>query len=126
MSHYALIDLSEYGPHYRYECDEPEGADCRLSGDSDCLCEAWDIKRDKDGPFHMVEVGWDEATSAPIEARHSMHPVDYCNIVTWMDESDSPFGSDPQIRLRIEPRWDGDLYVVEDFTVVEPSPAVSP
>lgn len=91
-------------------CNAAPDANCRLTGV--CDCESWVIERDADGPFHTYE-DYDGA----ITERHEMRPVDYCNIVLTVDESDgAPDCADEGVpafeiaRTPVEFTWNGDWY----------------
>lgn len=95
-------------------CEEPEGANCRLTGGPECYCEEPDgyywcycedyhIERDPDGtPFHVYE-----------GERHSNIPMDGCNIVMSLDEDLLELGPREEFVIGstpIAPVWDGDGY----------------
>lgn len=64
-------------------CNEPEGADCRLTSVS-CWCEQWgEIRRRDDGTiWHRIVDG-----SETEPQWHELKPMDDCNICLFINES---------------------------------------
>jgi hypothetical protein len=64
-------------------CNEPEGANCRLTSVS-CECEFWgEIRRDDDGRiWHRIIDG-----SETEPQWHEIKPADYCNVELSINES---------------------------------------
>jgi hypothetical protein len=86
----------------RWECDEPEGANCRL--DSDCECEEWNVEQDDAGPFHKVNPEWTRGW-----IRHRMFDSGRCLWIDWFSNCDC-MSEDPRPgRHEIElAEWDFD------------------
>lgn len=97
------------GPEYVAHCNEPEGADCRLTCEDGC--EEWDgIDRDLNGvAYHLVPAG-DGAVSP-----HGMVDSGECQVVLWLNEAAVPLEelsvesrSEFEVgRFRIKPVWTG-------------------
>lgn len=66
-------------------CTAPNEAACRHL--PRCMCEEFDIQQDDAGYYHMVE-----------DERHDHFPIEYCNILEWLN-ADSPLEcADPAVR----------------------------
>lgn len=100
-------------------CNEPEGADCRLTSVS-CECEQWgEIKRDEIGtPWHKILDYGDSIE--PLW--HELKPQDDCNVCLFINESgcveELGHGHFVIAEMPIKPVWVGDGCDWEQATVL--------
>lgn len=92
-------------------CNEPPGANCRLTSVS-CECEYWGpIDRRGDGTiWHRVI---DEGPIEPLW--HEVKPADYCNVCEYLNNDDilecaTPNATFTLADMPIEVTWNGDGY----------------
>ena len=74
-----------YGPSATFTCHEPEGANCRLH--SNCECESWNVRHDKDGKPYHVYLTYDDQDEE-VDVRHDMF-TDECGVITWLEEDEA-------------------------------------
>ena len=114
MSHYVTFTPDEHhepdapSGDFTFECDEPEGAECRWS----CDCEEWLIVMRMGSAWHFEGDGF----------AHAMEPSD-CTIKPWFDEADfidmlnelTDFGNEPLRpgRHQVRCTWEGDYFAFE-------------
>ena len=95
-------------------CNEPEGADCRLTSVA-CECESWgEIQRRDDGTiWHLYADEWSGTEYANPPEWHEVKPADYCNVCLFIDDDpeyslDDSAPSFVVAEIPIEPVWQYD------------------
>ena len=95
-------------------CNEPDGADCRLTSVS-CDCERWgEIQRRDDGTiWHCLTECYRDLTLPRDEPQwHQVKPMDDCNVCLFINESgcveELGAGSFVIAETAINPVWVGD------------------
>jgi hypothetical protein len=90
--HHIHLELNTGWLHARFSCHEPSGAECRRSCTRGC-----------------------EEITEHCRVEHEWENVDYCNLVTWLEESGTwdELYDGPKVLARsgqIATKWNGDSY----------------